>query len=95
MTFTTPVTFSEYKVLQTILDQLQDIVQRESKRPQGYEQLHPSMLALVEEELIPLLYNELNYEPTDDELCSASDSAPMSAAEVHNIAWVQHQAMHS
>ena len=55
---------NEYTNLEIILRQLKDILQREDKRHQMDEHLTPSMRALLEDEIIPMLENELDYDPT-------------------------------
>jgi hypothetical protein len=84
---------NEYQQLQNILKQLKDIVDRELKRHQMDSHLNMSTLGLLEEEIIPLLENELNWEPSDEDLGYGSEP-PMSADEMHNAAWVQHQELH-
>ena len=85
---------NEYTALAGIVKELKAIVARESKRPQGCEDLTPSMLALLEEEIIPALENELNWEPSDTDLGYGSEP-PLTADERHTAAWQQHQAMHN
>ena len=85
---------NEYTALAGIVKDLKAIVARESKRPQGCEDLTPSMLALLEEEIIPALENELNWEPSDADLGYGSEP-PLTADERHTAAWQQHQAMHN
>ena len=55
------------------------------------EHLTPSMRALLEDEIIPVLENELDYDPTDD----MAGEPPITSAEMHTAAWKQHQQMHS
>ncbi len=85
---------NEYTALAGIVKELKTIVARESKRPQGCEDLTPSMLALLEEEIIPALENELNWEPSDTDLGYGSEP-PLTADERHTAAWQQHRAMHN
>ena len=91
---TTSTRINEYTALASILTDLKAIVIRESKRPQGCEDLTYSMLALLEEEIIPQLENELNWEPSDTDLGYGSEP-PLTADERHTAAWQQHQAMHN
>lgn len=90
----TTTRINEYTALAGIVKDLKAIVARESKRPQGCEDLTYSMLALLEEEIIPQLENELNWEPSDTDLGYGSEP-PLTADERHTAAWQQHQAMHS
>ena len=95
---TSPVTprISEYAVLESIVLQLKEILARDSKRPQGYEHLSFAMAALIEEEIIPSLENELNFDPTPQYLYdNTGGEPPMSANEVHEIARAHSLAMHS
>ena len=50
--------------LERILKELQAIIERENKRHIMDEHLSHSMRNLLEDELIPLLEAELNYDPT-------------------------------
>ena len=95
MTTTAP-RINEYTALVRIVKDLKAIVARESKRPQGCEDLTFAMLALLEEEIIPQLENELDYDPTPQHLWDATGGEPpITMAEVHASAWQQHQEMHS
>ena len=95
MTTTAP-RINEYTALAGILKDLKAIVARESKRPQGCEDLTFSMLALLEEEIIPQLENELDYDPTPQHLWDATGGEPpITMAEACISAWQQHQEMHS
>ena len=95
MTTTAP-RINEYTALAGILKDLKAIVARESKRPQGCEDLTFSMLALLEEEIIPQLENELDYDPTPQHLWDATGGEPpVTMAEACISAWQQHQEMHS
>jgi len=96
----TPRRINEYTALAGILKDLKAIVARESKRPQGCEDLTLSMLALLEEEIIPQLEEEieqdLNDDPTPQYLYdNTGGEPPVTMAEVHASAWQQHQEMHS
>ncbi len=54
----------EIKKLQRILKEMEDIVDRESKRHIMDEQLSHSMRELLQYELIPMLEAEVNFDPT-------------------------------
>ena len=84
---------SEHQQLESILKQLKAVVERESKRHQMDAHLNMSTLSLLEEEIIPLLENELNYEPSDEEMGYGSEP-PMTTDEMHSAAWAQHQELH-
>lgn len=91
-------TYPEYPVsdhanLTRIIKELNEILERESKRPEMYEHLTPSMRSLLEEEIIPALENELNWEPSDEDIGYGSEP-PLTADEMHTAAWKQHQELH-
>lgn len=91
-------TYPEYPVsdhanLTRIIKELNEILERDSKRPEMYEHLTPSMRSLLEEEIIPALENELNWEPSDADL-GYDGEPPMTADEMHTAAWRQHQELH-
>ncbi len=97
---TTSRCINEYTALAGIVKELKAIVARESKRPQGCEDLTLSMLALLEDEIIPQLENEiehdLDYDPTPQYLYdNTGGEPPITMAETHASAWQQHQAMHN
>ena len=98
---TTPSTrINEYTALAGIVKDLKAIVARESKRPQGCEDLTLSMLALLEGKIIPQLENEIehdmDYDPTPQYLYdNTGGEPPVTMAEIHASAWQQHQEMHS
>ena len=99
MTTTAP-RINEYTALVRIVKDLKAIVAREGKRPQGCEDLTLSMLALLEEEIIPQLENEiehdLDYDPTPQYLYDHSGGEPpVTMAEMHGTSWQQHQEMHN
>jgi hypothetical protein len=85
---------NEYHKLTDILEELQAMSQRESKRHEMDQHLTPSMLSLLDDEIIPMLENELEWEPSDADL-SYDGEPPMTADEMHTAAWRQHQELHS
>jgi hypothetical protein len=82
---------NEYTRLKRVIKELKEVLARDDKRHQMDEHLTPSMRALLEEEIIPVLENELDYDPTDD----MGGEPPITADEMHTAAWKQHQEMHS
>lgn len=77
---------NEYTHLRCLLQGLKDVVERESKRPQGYEDLAPATRDLIEYEIIPALEGELDYDPTPQHLYDLSGGEPpMTTAEI----WMQ------
>ncbi len=94
---TTPSTrINEYTALAGILKDLKAIAARESERPFEYADLTPSLLALLEEEIIPLLENELDYDPTPQYLYDNSGGEPpVTANEMYEIARAHSKLLHS
>ena len=91
-------TYPEYPVsdhanIQRIIKELNEILERESKRYEMDEHLTPSMRNLLEEEIIPALENEIDWQPSDADLGYGSEP-PMSADERHTAAWQEHQEAH-
>jgi hypothetical protein len=85
-----PTTKNEYRTLSNILTELQQIVNRENKRHMMDQHLTLSCLALLEEEIIPMLENELDCDYEPDEL----GEPPLTMDEMHTAAWKEHQEMH-
>jgi hypothetical protein len=84
---------SELQKLERIIQELNEILTRDSKRHEMDEHLTPTLRSLIEEEIIPALENELNWEPSDADLGYGSEP-PMTADEMHTAAWQQHQEAH-
>ncbi len=82
---------NEYTVLNNILGELKEVTKRENRRHQMDQHLTFSMLALLEDEIIPMLENELDVDYAPDE----TGEPPMTADEMHSAAWKQHQEFHS
>jgi hypothetical protein len=62
----------------------------------GCEDLNPSLAELLEEEIIPLLENEINYDPTPEHLYDNSGGEPpVTMAEMHEIARAHSKLLHS
>ena len=59
-----PVHEYECKKIQRALDILKGVIAREDRRHQMDEHLTHSMRSLLEDEVIPQIENELNYDPT-------------------------------
>lgn len=83
-------TRNEYHQLKLVIDALKAICAREDKRHQMDEHLDPHMRNIVDE-VIGMLEDEIDYDPTPNEL----GEPPITAAEMHAAAWKEHQAMHS
>jgi hypothetical protein len=54
---------SEHQVVSDILKELQAVVKREGRRHMMDQHLTFSLLELLEEEIIPMLENELDFDP--------------------------------
>jgi hypothetical protein len=76
---------NEYVYIQQALTILQDVMAREAKRHEMDAHLTPSMAALLEEEIIPMLVNELDYEPSDEDF-GYDGEPPVTMAEMHEAA---------
>jgi hypothetical protein len=87
-------TKNEYYQVQRALEILMQVVDRESKRHEMNQHLTPSMLSMLEDEIIPMLSNELGCDdgPSDYEIFG---EPPMTANEMYTAAWRQHQELHS
>jgi hypothetical protein len=91
-------TYPEYPVsdhanILRIIKELNEILERESKRPEMDEHLTSSMRSLLEEEIIPALENEINWEPSDADFGYGSEP-PLTADEMRTAAWQEHQEAH-
>jgi hypothetical protein len=90
------VRINEYTVLVGILKELNEVVARENKRPFEYADLTPSLLALLEEEIIPSLENEIDYDPTPQYLYDNSEGElPVTMAEMYEVARAHSKLLHS
>ena len=81
---------NEYTHLTSILSRLKEIMQREDKRHEMDQHLTPSMYNLLQDEIIPMLENELDYDPTDDmagEPPLTMDEMYKKAVAEKRIAW--------
>jgi len=82
---------NEYVHVQEALAILKAISEREAKRHEMDQHLTPSMLGLIEDEIIPMLENELDVDYAPDEV----GEPPLTLDEMHTAAWKEHQVMHS
>jgi hypothetical protein len=83
-------TKNEYHQLQLVIDAMKSICAREDKRHQMDQQLDPHTRDVIEE-VIGMLEDEIDYDPTPNE----PGEPPITAAEMHAAAWKEHQEMHS
>jgi hypothetical protein len=87
---------SEHQVVSDILKELQAVVKREGRRHMMDQHLTFSLLELLEEEIIPMLENELDFDPTPQYLYdNDGGEAAISSGERHDVALKQHIALHS
>lgn len=85
-------TINEYQHLERIIKELKEVLERDSKRHEMDGHLTPSMRALLEDEIIPVLQNELDYDPTPQYLYDDTGGEPaVSAEERHQSSWIEHQ----
>lgn len=90
------MTTNEYKHLERILGELKEIAERDNKRCEMSQHLTPSMLALLEDEVIPMLENELDYDPTPQHLYDHSGGEPpVNMVEIWKQAYYETQLLHS
>jgi hypothetical protein len=82
-------TKNEYHQLKLAVDALKAICAREDKRHQMDEHLDPHTRDVIEE-VIGMLEDEIDYDPTPNE----PGEPPITASEMHAAAWKEHQEMH-
>ena len=81
---------NEYKQVQLILKDLKAIIDRENKRHEMDQHLTTSMRMLLEDEIIPQLENELDFDPTPEHLWDDSGGEPpVTLDEMHTAAYNQ------
>ena len=79
---------NEYTVIKTALQQLKAVVEREDKRHMMDQHLTTSMKMLLEDEIIPQLENELDFDPTPQYLWDDSGGEPpVTLDEMHTAAY--------
>ena len=81
---------NEYIYLEEVRSILKNVLARESKRHEMDQHLVPGTEDVLTE-IIGMLEEQLDYDPTPNEL----GEPPITAAEMHAAAWKEHQAMHS
>ena len=81
---------NEYTVIETALQQLKAVIEREDKRHMMDQHLTTSMKMLLEDEIIPQLENELDFDPTPEHLWDDSGGEPpVTLDEMHTAAYNQ------
>jgi len=79
---------NEFKQVELILKDLKAIIEREDKRHQMDEHLTTSMRMLLEDEIIPQLENELDFDPTPQHLWDDfGGEPPVTLDEMHTAAY--------
>ena len=79
---------NEYTVIETTLQQLKAVVEREDKRHMMDEHLTTSMRHLLEDLIIPNLQNELDHDPTPEHLWDdTGGEPPITLDEMHTAAY--------
>lgn len=82
--------------IERIIKELKEVLARESKKPEGYEDLSFTLRDLIEYEIIPALEEEINYDPTPQHLYDHSDGEPpVTMAEIWKQAHYETQLLHS
>ena len=81
---------NEYAVIESTLQQLKAVIEREDKRHMMDEHLTTSMRHLLEDLIIPHLENELDHDPTPDHLWDdTGGEPPITLDEMHTAAYNQ------
>ena len=79
---------NEYTHVENILKDLKAIIEREDKRHMMDQHLTTSMRMLLEDEIIPQLENELDFDPTPEYLWDETGGEPpVTLDEMHTAAY--------
>ena len=79
---------NEYTHVENILKDLKAIIEREDKRHMMDQHLTTSMKMLLEDEIIPQLENELDFDPTPQYLWDETGGEPpVTLDEMHTAAY--------
>ena len=79
---------NEYTHVKNIVKDLKAIIDREDKRHMMDQHLTTSMRMLLEDEIIPQLENELDFDPTPQHLWDDSGGEPpITLDEMHTAAY--------
>ena len=79
---------NEYTHVENILKDLKAIIEREDKRHMMDQHLTTSMKMLLEDEIIPQLENELDFDPTPEHLWDETGGEPpVTLDEMHTAAY--------
>jgi hypothetical protein len=83
-----PIQESETKKIERALDILKGVIAREDRLHMMDQHLTTSMRALLEDEIIPQLENELDFDPTPQYLWDDSGGeSPVTLDEMHTAAY--------
>ena len=81
---------NEFKQVESIVKDLKAIIDREDKRHMMDQHLTTSMRMLLEDEIIPQLENELDFDPTPQYLLDdTGGEPPITLDEMHTAAYNQ------
>ena len=79
---------NEYTHVKNIVKDLKAIIDREDKRHMMDQHLTTSMRMLLEDEIIPQLENELDFDPTPQHLWDdTGGESPVTLDEMHTAAY--------
>jgi len=79
---------NEYTHVENIVKDLKAIIEREDKRHMMDQHLTTSMKMLLEDEIIPQLENELDFDPTPQHLWDETGGEPpVTLDEMHTAAY--------
>ena len=79
---------NEYTHVENIVKDLKAIIEREDKRHMMDQHLTTSMKMLLEDEIIPQLENELDFDPTPEHLWDETGGEPpVTLDEMHTAAY--------
>tara|TARA_B100000683_G_C12478442_1_gene550467 strand:+ start:311 stop:607 length:297 start_codon:yes stop_codon:yes gene_type:complete len=91
-----PIQEPETKKIERALDILKGVIAREDRLHMMDQHLTTSMRMLLEDEIIPQLENELDFDPTPEHLWDNSGGEPpVTLDEMHTAAYNQRREMHS
>ena len=91
-----PVQEPESKKIDRALEILKDVIAREDRLHMMDQHLTTSMRHLLEDEIIPQLENELDFDPTPEHLWDLTGGEPpITLDEMHSAAYKQKREMHS
>ena len=91
-----PIQEPETKKIERALEILKGVIAREDRLHMMDQHLTTSMRMLLEDEIIPQLENELDFDPTPQYLWDETGGEPpVTLDEMHTAAYNQKREMHS